>query len=127
MLSLPLAPATNSHPVILAKDLKCLVDNVYHEARGESFLGQVLVARTTLNRGKNICASVYAYKQFSWTLKPRKITDPKAYHIAYNAAVKAFTYNVPTYYFHAKHVNPKWAKSKQFLFQEGNHKFYAYL
>lgn len=50
--------------------LLCLALNVYHEARGESFQGQIAVAEVTVNRanrtGESICGIVTAYKQFSW-------------------------------------------------------------
>lgn len=50
--------------------LLCLALNVYHEARGESFKGQVAVAEVTMNRsyktGESVCGIVTAYKQFSW-------------------------------------------------------------
>jgi spore germination cell wall hydrolase CwlJ-like protein len=32
------------------KDLFCMVQNVYHEGRGESALGQAAIAHVTLNR-----------------------------------------------------------------------------
>lgn len=62
---------------ILAKDpkkqIKCLADNVYNEARGESVLGQKAVAMVTLNRvkkhNKSVCEIVYEKGQFSWTRK----------------------------------------------------------
>lgn len=124
MLSLPLAPAIPKYPPILASDFKCLVDNVYHEARGESFFGQILVARTTLNRGEQICKVVYAHKQFSWTTKPAKVKDQNAYQIAYAAAIEAVTYQAPVYYFHNKNIKPSWAKFKTPIIKEGNHVFY---
>lgn len=50
--------------------LLCLALNVYHEARSESFTGQVAVAEVTVNRAvrtnESICHIVTAYKQFSW-------------------------------------------------------------
>ena len=50
--------------------LMCLALNVYHEARGESFKGQIAVAEVTINRarvsGEPVCKIVTAYKQFSW-------------------------------------------------------------
>lgn len=50
--------------------LLCLALNVYHEARGESFKGQVAVAEVVVNRvrksGDSVCATVTAYHQFSW-------------------------------------------------------------
>lgn len=56
--------------MVLSTALLCLALNVYHEARGESFKGQVAVADVTMNRsfktGESVCSIVTAYKQFSW-------------------------------------------------------------
>lgn len=56
--------------MVLSTALLCLALNVYHEARGESFKGQVAVADVTMNRsyktGESVCQIVSAYKQFSW-------------------------------------------------------------
>lgn len=47
------------------KDLQCLAENVYYEARGESLLGKIAVAQVTINRAKHprwpnsICNVVY--------------------------------------------------------------------
>jgi spore germination cell wall hydrolase CwlJ-like protein len=55
---------------MISTALLCLALNVYHEARGESFTGQVAVAEVTVNRaektGEPVCKIVTAYKQFSW-------------------------------------------------------------
>lgn len=56
----------------LRKDnLTCLACNIYHEARGETDAGQIMVAKVTMNRvehsHKNVCEIVWADKQFSWT------------------------------------------------------------
>lgn len=55
---------------MISTALLCLALNVYHEARSESFTGQVAVAEVTVNRAKrtgdSVCGIVTAYKQFSW-------------------------------------------------------------
>lgn len=115
---------------IANKEIKCLVDNIYHESRGEPFQGQILVGRVTLNRAStdtSICSTVYAKKQFSWTnQKGKKITDKEAYKKAHDAAMYAiYDKNHNILYFHAKHVKPEWRKKKQKVKQVGNHIFYA--
>lgn len=35
------------------KELKCLADNIYHEARGEPFEGKIAVAQVTVNRSES--------------------------------------------------------------------------
>ncbi len=59
-----------------SKQAKCLADNLYHEARGESLAGIKAVASVVLNRvaskrwPNSICKVVYQRKQFSWANKP---------------------------------------------------------
>lgn len=112
-------------------ELRCLADNVYHEARGEPNIGQALVARVTINRSQklneSICKTVYKPKQFSWTLERfRKINRTST---EYQQAIDAAHYaqvlpNYDLYYFHTKQVNPKWAKKLTKVATIKNHIFY---
>lgn len=117
------------------KEVLCLAKNIYHEARGESYKGQLAVAVVTLNRvnskkySNNICDVVYERKQFSWTLlKKRNITDRKAWDIANSVAIDAISkYNElkhfkATHYHHVS-INPKWKLTK--VAKIGNHIFYT--
>lgn len=122
-----LEKATKQITFYTAKEAKCLTDNVYHEARGEPFLGQVLVAKVTINRGNDICKVVYAKKQFSWTAYKRpKIHEPQAYYKAHTAIHEALETNAKFNYFHAIYVYPRWAHKHE-GFQVGNHIFYQIL
>ena len=113
-------------------ELRCLADNVYHEARGESKYGQALVAKVTLNRAKkmneSICATVYKPYQFSWTI-PKKKPKTDRYSIEYTDAMHAayaaqlLKYN-NLYYYHTKAVKPKWSKTLPKRLTHGNHIFY---
>lgn len=55
------------------EEIGCLALNIYHEARGESVLGQIAVAQVVMNRVDNsywpdtVCDVVYQPHQFSWT------------------------------------------------------------
>jgi spore germination cell wall hydrolase CwlJ-like protein len=77
-----------------AKDIKCLTDNIYFEARGESQKGMEAVAYVTLNRvidsrfPNNICGVVYQPSQFSWVKMNLKVTDQKSYTKAKDIALK---------------------------------------
>jgi spore germination cell wall hydrolase CwlJ-like protein len=117
------------------KDVICLAKNIYHEARGESFLGQVAVAQTTINRAlhprfKNtICGVVFSPNQFSWTSSPNKIKNKKAYDQALLIAngvilgtiwLEGFT---ATHY-HTNKVNPTWNRSLKKVAVIGAHIFY---
>ena len=117
-------------------DIECLARNVYHEARGEPLKGQIAVAQVTMNRvnsgefQSNVCKTVYAHKQFSWTDKPKKIKDIKAWEasVAVATAVLTKSVHLPDFkalYFHTKQVKPYWNRDKRVLAVIGNHIFYA--
>ena len=120
-----------------SQDVECLAKNIYHEARGEPFHGQVAVALVTTNRvasglfQNTICKVVYANKQFSWTLnKHKKVKDSKAWASAVEVATAVLSRQVyqPDFtavYFHTKQVQPYWAKTKIIIARIGNHIFYA--
>lgn len=113
------------------QELECMALNVYHEARGESFKGKVLVARTVLNRVAHkdfpatICDVVYQPYQYSWTLKKR-LPQPNETHYmeAIRAVYASLSDRSSALYFHATHIRPPWASQKSLLEKEGNHIFY---
>ena len=78
-------------------DLFCMVQNVYHEARDQSLLGQAAVAHVTLNRVKSpayhdsVCDVVWQPMQFSWTQdgKSDRMTDLDAIGKAVDIALAA--------------------------------------
>lgn len=59
-------------PVFDAKEVHCLAQAIYHEARGESFEGKQAVARVVLNRTvdpefpNTVCKVVHQKGQFQW-------------------------------------------------------------
>lgn len=74
-------------------NIACLVDAVFHEARGQSVAGRFLVYRSILNRAKDrrwkadtACKVVYQPLQYSFTLlsdtelKRRVNSDTKTYN-----------------------------------------------
>jgi len=56
-------------------EIMCLATNVYHEARGEDFVGQVAVAHVTMNRVNSkrfpdsVCGVVYQARYSEWWKK----------------------------------------------------------
>jgi spore germination cell wall hydrolase CwlJ-like protein len=120
-----------------SQDIECLAKNIYHEARGEPFHGQIAVALVTVNRVASglfqdtVCKVVYANRQFSWTLdKNKRVRDSKAWASAVEIATAVLSRRIynPDFtavYFHTKQVRPKWAKSKTIVARIGNHIFYA--
>jgi spore germination cell wall hydrolase CwlJ-like protein len=134
-----------------AKHLKCLAQGIYYEARGESMLGQVAVARVIMNRvlhgfGSNPCSVVYQATvktneegeqvkmcQFSWACdddrKPLNENSPR-YRRALDIANKVLTEDkwsdlLPnnTLFFHNLTVAPRWVYKK--VTTIGNHVFYS--
>lgn len=115
--------------------LICMSDNVYHESRGESVIGQFMVAATTMARAEsvdNVCKTVYEPKQFSWTRhrKTLKKTEPDAVlradiigsFVLWLSSYVDFTLFPKHYYDHNK-VNPSWAKDADASVVIGNHTF----
>jgi N-acetylmuramoyl-L-alanine amidase len=117
-------------------DLFCMVQNVYHEARGEDTLGQAAVAHVTLNRvlspayPDSVCGVVWQPSQFSWTEDGRsdRMTDLDAIGKAVDIALAASRGKIkdPTggalhFYAHEK-VRPYWS-SRGYRLIVGEHTF----
>ena len=115
--------------------LMCLALNVYHEARGESDVGQKAIAHVTLNRAEhesNICPTVYEKGQFSWTKhkKNKKVDkDSQDWKRAFEIAKQVLNHKThdPTHgatHFHHPKVKPNWRKTLKKTTKIGNHVFY---
>lgn len=131
--------------------LRCLATNIYWEAAGEPFMGQVAVARVVLNRVRSgfapsPCKVVYQSHtvpdldspngvrkvcQFSWVCEG-KGQPPKnqVYRQAEDIASQVLAYNkwseqVPQniLFFHNTGVDPQWGYKK--VMEVGNHIFYS--
>jgi len=139
---------------LIDKEIKCLADNIYFEARNESIKGRLAVALVTINRVEsdkypnNICSVVWEknyskkYKkwiaQFSWTLDGLSDVpkNDKAYIKAERMAeflilskidgnyIADFTDGATHY--HATYVSPPWAKRLVKLAKIDTHIFYKY-
>ena len=122
----------------------CLARAVYFEARSESELGQLAVAKVILNRvkdpeyPKSICGVVYQGSgrrnscQFSFACDglPDDVKSAAAWANAKRVAKRAISgdaqvaaIGTATNY-HADYVKPKWAKSMKRLIKIGRHVFY---
>ena len=124
------------------EDRECLAMNVYHEARGESVIGQLAVAEVTLNRVEldyypdTICEVVWQRRQFSWTHDGRSDTpqDREAWtraqvvaHMAVEAHEQGIDLTDGADHYHADWVRPSWADRDQVTRQIGVHIFYDLL
>lgn len=127
-------------------DLNCLARNVYHEARGESFIGQRAVAEVTLNRVASrrfpgtVCEVVYEKRwdpkrkrdvgAFSWTeLDSVERPAGNAWQLAVDAAQSVYdSEHAPVVhgalFYHANRISPGWAKTKNQVAKIGSHTFY---
>ena len=129
--TLTISPGKHNYNWLSKKEFKCLVDNVYYEARGESIEGQQMVAKVTINRTKHpdypdsICDVVYQPFQFSWTMKKQKQPSGEAYETAKYAAMQGMSHPTEAIFYHAEKAKPKWSRSKTPLTEEGHHIFYT--
>lgn len=126
-------------------DLRCLAENIYHEARGEPYAGRVAVAEVTLNRvtssrfPNSVCAVVHQLNRsaatsrqvaaFSWTVMDVSRPRGDAWQRARKVAAKVYdgehTPVVPdSLHYHATYVEPRWSRSMKPITTIGNHVFY---
>jgi spore germination cell wall hydrolase CwlJ-like protein len=123
----------------------CLARAIYFEARSESELGQLAVAKVILNRTKDpnyprtICGVVYQGSdrrnscQFSFACDgmPDDVRNKAAWDRSKRVAQRALAGNqsvrimgAATHY-HADYVKPKWSRSMRKLIKIGRHIFYS--
>jgi spore germination cell wall hydrolase CwlJ-like protein len=116
-------------------DLKCMVENIYHEGRGESVEGWSAIMSVVIERSKdkrwpkNICKVVWQEKQFSWTINPEKVKDFKTWGKIANFVLNANSYGFETTvkganHYHTTSIDPKWNNGMMQINIVGNHVFY---
>ncbi len=128
------------------KQIKCLAEAIYFEARGEPERGQNAVAQVVLNRLKNpaypstICGVVYQNSnqrnrcQFSFACDgiPDRVSSQSAWKSALALANKVVADEKTLYmsdvgaatHYHATYVRPNWAGEMQKVEKIGRHVFY---
>ena len=123
-----------------AREIRCIAEAVYYEARGESRRGQEAVAEVVANRVKSraypntYCGVVYQrYRsicQFSWACDGRR-SNPRgaAWTRAMDIAERVHDGWVPNVapratHFHASSVRPSWSRRLPRVTQIGTHIFY---
>jgi spore germination cell wall hydrolase CwlJ-like protein len=129
-----------------ARDIRCLAENIYFEARGEPLKGQYAVAEVTMNRlaspgfPDTVCDVVHDTRwdtarqrlvaHFSWTVfKLRLESGSPAWKQAMAVATAVYDGDnqpvVPdALFYHSTAVHPYWASSKRVVARIGNHIFY---
>lgn len=142
-----LAPATRLAELVLAyagtqtgdREMECLANAVYFEARSEPIEGQLAVAEVVMNRAASgryptdLCAVILQKAQFSFIRRGR---FPQADHgsEAWRRAVaissiarQKLAGSLPpsVLWYHATYVSPKWGKRLTRQTQIGLHIFYS--
>lgn len=126
-----------------SRDIQCIASTVYGEARGESELGQALVAQTIVNRVRDprwpddACAVVGQHRQYAGFSQARTVRPPgnPAWHLAVavteTVAIGAFRVGSCSNatHFHSTAINPAWTNSPRMvrLCRVDNHIFYREL
>ena len=133
-------------------DLLCMAKNIYHEARSESYAGQLAVGLVTMNRVKspnfpnNVCKVVYQGSidggppkpfpggmscQFSWTCDAISDDTPntQVWQQSLQVSAAVLSGSVPDFttgalFYHADYVNPKWNKKFYRIGKIDAHIFY---
>ncbi len=128
------------------RHLHCLALNIYHEARGEPEAGQIAVGEVTMNRVRSkyypddVCEVVFEKRwdrlrnryvgAFSWTELDRKsAVDVAAWKRAWAVAETVY-YNSQdplvkdALFYHARYIQPSWARKKEQIASIGQHVFY---
>lgn len=133
------------------KEIKCLADNIYFEAKNEPLEGQIAVAEVTLNRvehpeyPKTVCGVVWQQNkdrrtgrkvaQFSWTLdgRPDVPKSKETYDEIYALAEEILLYGLDSaivgpeaLFYHATYVKPRWSRQMVRVMRIGNHIFYQH-
>ena len=125
------------------RELHCLSEAIYYEARSESIEGQIAVAEVIMNRvdsrhyPNTVCGVVSQGAdrlnscQFSYKCdgEPERMSDKKSSRRAHDVAIllmkgerRDITQDATHY--HATYVNPYWAKTLTRTAQHGTHVFY---
>jgi hypothetical protein len=142
-----IAPGTKLAELVLAyagtqaadREMECLANAVYFEARSEPIEGQLAVAEVVLNRAAsgryptNLCSVITQKAQFSFIRRgrfPRADRGSEAWRKAVaiaSIARQKLAGNLPSsvLWYHATYVSPSWGKRLTKQTQIGLHIFYS--
>ena len=122
-------------------DLRCMVANIWHEARGEDELGWIKVAQTVRNRVKDSefptspCDVIWAKGAFEWTakirtnhfnFKPEEVAKVESMiRISASALDGHFdgVINGSLHYYNPAKVTPCWETAFDDSIEHGNHRW----
>ncbi len=126
------------------KEMRCLAEAIYFEARSEPEDGQAAVAQVILNRVRHgnypdsVCGVVYQNRhrylacQFTFACEGRtlRITEPASWRIAVQIATDVVSGKIylsdvgASTHYHADYVRPYWARRLKRMDTIGRHTFY---
>lgn len=118
------------------KEIKCLSQNAYHEARSDGVKGMQAVTWVVLNRTKHPaypstpCAVIAQPKQFSWwNGKTPQIKEKDAYTQAERVVEGVISGKLKdntnsSTHFHSARIKPVWASRLSYTTTIGSHCFY---
>lgn len=126
------------------REMRCLAEAIYFEARSEPEEGQAAVAQVVLNRVRHenypdtVCGVVYQNRhrylacQFTFACEGRslRITEPDAWRVAVQIATDVVSGKIyledvgASTHYHADYVRPRWARSLKRMDTIGRHTFY---
>ncbi len=130
--------ATIPADVPLSRDMQCLAEAIYFEARGEPLDGQLAVGEVIINRTtsghypSDYCSVVTQPGQFSF-VRGGRIPSPNESSLAWTraCAIAQIAHQdlwessaSDALYFHARYVSPSWARRKVKLAAIDSHIFY---
>lgn len=130
--------ATTAVSEEMSREVRCLAQAVYFEARGEPLAGQLAVAKVVINRADHAqfpddyCSVVTQRAQFSF-VRGGRIPQPNAGSAAWNRAraIARIAHRDmweseadDALYFHATYVKPRWARHKTTRARIDSHIFY---
>lgn len=126
------------------REMRCLAEAIYFEARSEPEEGQAAVAQVILNRVRHenypdsICGVVYQNRhrflacQFTFACEGRslRINEPEPWRVAVQIATDVVSGKIylsdvgASTHYHADYVRPRWARSLKRMDTIGRHTFY---
>lgn len=125
---------------LLTEQHQCLTEAIYHEARGESYTGQLMVGFVIINRvlsdqfPNSICQVVDQPWQFSYNNFPTPLPMHEKESAEYASIVAEIVLTslnpLPesVYYYHTHQVTPSWNYNLLDVYADvGNHRFYEEL
>lgn len=116
------------------KDITCLSQAIYYEARGEAFSGKIAVGNVVLNRYASgnyasVCDVIHQKGQFVWASHPGKVREKKSWNVCMQIAEDLLTGNIQdntkgSTYFKEKTSKKRWPAGLVYTVSIGKHKFY---